>query len=488
MRRSLPVRLRLRRTSVFLAYLAYSFSVSAQSPPPTPGAIWHAPDESSLSAELSTVGGNSPALNATKVYSLAELIDIAEQNNPETRIVWERAKQEADRLGLARAQWYPLVVASVLGLDGRNAVLIGPDFERQDVAYVQPTLSLFYTLLDFGNRRAQVNTAAQTLLAADFVFNDTHTRIIFTVSAAYYQLIGAQGETQAAEAALLNSQAVQDATQDRYDRGLATLPNVLQAKAATAQARYEVAAVRGREKLAHAKLTQALGVAPTVPLVVLGLQDNAPPEMLRESVESAIQRALHQRPDLLSQMAIVHATEQDIKRARSYYLPTVGFSGTADYQYIWGLREGSIPGTAAQGATWLAQLGARWTLFDGRARYNELDRAKSANREAKAQLESLRNQVETDVWIAYSNTETALQQQEAASALLTAAEQSYSAALDSYQSGVQDFLDVLSAQRALAQARSSQVSARTLVLTDIADLLFRTGDLLRTTPAARRTF
>ncbi len=40
-------------------------------------------------------------LDPAHAYSLAELIDIAELNNPRTHIVWERAKQAADRLGIA---------------------------------------------------------------------------------------------------------------------------------------------------------------------------------------------------------------------------------------------------------------------------------------------------------------------------------------------------------------------------------------------------
>ena len=66
------------------------------------------------------------------------------------------------------------------------------------------------------------------------------------------------------------------------------------------------------------------------------------------------------------------------------------------------------------------------------------------------------------------------------SALLQAAEQSYEAALEAYKYGVRNLLDVTAAQRALAQARSSDISARTQVLTSLAELAFRTGDLLNT--------
>ena len=36
-------------------------------------------------------------------YSLAELIDIGERNHPTTRTTWERAKQQAKRLGIEKS-------------------------------------------------------------------------------------------------------------------------------------------------------------------------------------------------------------------------------------------------------------------------------------------------------------------------------------------------------------------------------------------------
>ena len=78
---------------------------------------------------------------------------------------------------------------------------------------------------------------------------------------------------------------------------------------------------------------------------------------------------------------------------------------------------------------------------------------------------------------------TAFRQREAAIALLEAASQSYAAALESYNYGVRSLLDVTAAQRTLAQARSTDVLARTQVLSTLADLAFRTG--MRSNPTRR---
>jgi len=50
-------------------------------------------------------------IDPAKPYRLEELIDIAETNNPRTRIAWEAAKQAANRLGIARSDYYPHLAA-----------------------------------------------------------------------------------------------------------------------------------------------------------------------------------------------------------------------------------------------------------------------------------------------------------------------------------------------------------------------------------------
>ena len=73
---------------------------------------------------------------------------------------------------------------------------------------------------------------------------------------------------------------------------------------------------------------------------------------------------------------------------------------------------------------------------------------------------------------------------DAAAQLLSAAQTSYAAALKSYQLGLRNTVDVVTAQRTLAQALSTDVSARTGLLTELANFSYRTGDLLQS--AARK--
>ena len=415
-----------------------------------------------------------PELDPRHVYSLPELIDFAQAHNPETRAAWESAKQRAAQLGVSRAALFPTLAVAAVAQQTRDRVLFGNAFFLQNISSVLPVLTIYYSILDFG-RRATIETAEANVLAADFSFNNTHRQIIYSVATAFFHLNSAIAQAGAAEATLLNAQTVQSAVEARLNNGLATLPDVLQARSATAQAAYDLETVRGVQRLAHGELADALGVRPTEEFSIESL-NFVPTPALSDSADAFINRALVQRPDLLAQAAQIKGDEAAVRSARAQYFPSVNFSANAGDQYQRGTQPPN-PSVASTGETWLAKFSANWTIFDGRARYNELDRARSAKRQDEAMLAAMKDHIADEVWAAYTNVETSLHRQEAARMLLTASEQSYNAALEAYRYGVRNFLDVVAAQRTLAQARSEQVQSQSEVLANFAQLAFATGDM-----------
>jgi outer membrane protein TolC len=205
------------------------------------------------------------------------------------------------------------------------------------------------------------------------------------------------------------------------------------------------------------------------------------PDQIGESVDAAIDRAFAQRPDLKEQLANLRAANAVIKQARSTYFPSLDFSGNGGLDRQYG-QQGLLPPGYANGEVWDVSLGLKWTLFDGARRQHQAAQARAEKAATQAEIDSLRDDIANQVWAAYSNMKTALRQQQAARALLASTEQSYDAALESYGYGVRSLLDVVAAQKALAQARTEDVSARTQLLLQVANLAFRTGDLISTRP------
>ena len=87
--------------------------------------------------------------------------------------------------------------------------------------------------------------------------------VIFQVMDAYYRLLDSKGQQEAAEANLKNAQTVRQAAEARLQNGLATLPDVLEARSAEAQADYNLQAAVGATEIAHGDLATALGISPT---------------------------------------------------------------------------------------------------------------------------------------------------------------------------------------------------------------------------------
>jgi outer membrane protein len=200
---------------------------------------------------------------------------------------------------------------------------------------------------------------------------------------------------------------------------------------------------------------------------------------LDTDVHEATERSLSLRPEIGEQTAEREAARAEIRAARSAFFPTLQFQGQVGVFRSYG-RQDLFPGvyTGPQGE-WNVNVNLEWDLFDGGRRSNQLAEAHAAEKRAQAQIDQTRDEVEQQVWTAYVSVRTAFYQRDAAAALLAASETSYNAALRSYQLGLRSTVDVVSAQRTLAQARSSDVAARTTLLTGLAGLAYRTGDLLQ---------
>jgi outer membrane protein len=460
---------------IFVMLCAPQVAVSQQAPA-TPDRPW----EGTPKMQPGVPPRHSPVFvpDPLKIYTLPELVDVAEQNNPETRVAWESAKARAAELGISKATLYPTLAALALADTNRSQLFFSPDYFRQTSRTFSPVLVLDYIIFDFGRRSQEVAISRSNLLAANFLFNDTHRKIIFQVMAAYYRVLNGKGQEDAQEAKLKNAQTVQSAAEARLHEGLATLPDVLEARSAAAQADYDLQAAIGATEIAHGDLATALGISPTSKFQVESIQNLTIPQDLTDTVETSIDRALAQRPDLMQQVEQLRAAGAEIKAAKTAYLPTLSFDFNGGLAHIYA-QQNFGPGLYSPNQeTWDAKLSLTWNLFDGFARENRLAKAKADQKQAAAEVDAIRDQVENQVWSAYSTARTALRQQRAAAALLAAASESYNAALQSYNYGVRSQIDVVSAQRALAAARTADVSARTQLLTGIASLAFQTGDLL----------
>jgi outer membrane protein len=427
-------------------------------------------------------------LDPVHPYTLAELIDVAEHHNPSTRTIWERAKQKARELGIAKSSYYPEFEGLAVFGDER---LINPfpeplaprGYVMVEIPVVKPEVTLQYLIFDFGKREGRVDSAKQEKFAAGADVIQVNQALAFHVASAYYQLVTAQERLQATQDTLRTAQTTQDAAENRLNNGLATLPDVLNAQAETAQAAFDEESADGDEKIARVTLTETVGADPSPNIVIDGERSAPLPEKLTMSIDALIDRAMKDRPDLMAQALRIRSAEAGIRAAKAEYKPQIVLSGSAAQTSIWPTADYGVLGSASE-PTWSVELGIRWRIFDGGARKNELLIAESKRRQEQDELTEIHDRATREVWTAYIAFRTALRKHDAAVALLESANASYSSSLEAYKYGVKNLVDVVTAEDQLAKARLSSVSARSELFLQAVNLEFATGNLLRNQPAA----
>src|SRR6266404_1457615 len=490
--------------------LAIAVANARNDPPPSADRTWSPPNLSNYESELAGrrfkngEGSSRVSINPRKVYNLAELIDLAERNNPETRVAWERARYAAGAVGLSESAYYPFLVASAaagydrafspfpsLALDqtkrpslGAVSVTGGGSLVTESQVY-RGELSAKWLLLDFGERSAVVASARERLMIANVGFNATHQKIVFQVTERFYQLGTARQKVLVARSSREAAETVDQAVQARVDNQLATRPELLQAQQQSAQSAFEVEAATGLESDARVALVESIGVLPTVPLNVADLGQRSTSEQTNGSVDELIARALSQRPDLVAKLANVHAKQDEIRRVRAEYYPKVAIDAHVSETEL----DVSVAGSKYFGdakPTYGAFLTVSVPIFDGFGRRHKMEMAEAELRGAESELAGARDGAVREVWKAYTDFKTALRKQDSAAKLVTASQNAFDAVLESYKNGLGTYVEVVTAEKNLTAARSVSHDTQSTIFTAAAALALSTGDLARPSSGVTR--
>jgi outer membrane protein TolC len=407
-------------------------------------------------------------------YDLAQLIEIALANNPQTRGAWERARAAAAAYGASRAAYYPTVtVNSPAGYTRQidelpNATAVSKEW------YAAPTLQLTYRLLDFGRRDADDELARQQLAAANFAFNRELQTVVFTTQRAFYALAAAKAGVSAAEETLKLTKTDHDVAQQRVGLGLATQPELLLSRARVAQADYDLANAQLFVRQGQANLALAIGVAANASFDIESLQSQQVPQSFGREVDQLIAEAVRRRPDLAAQVATLNSRQAGIDRARAAFYPTV--DALASYgEQLWNFQFGGPLTRKPIQPQYTGQLTLSWDLFTGFQRLNQLRQAEAERAAAAAALQAGELSAIAEVWRAYYEFVSTQKKYAYAQALLTASQESYAANLDTYTQGLSTIVELLTAERDLANARFTLIQSTADLLTASAAVAYAMG-------------
>jgi outer membrane protein len=422
-------------------------------------------------------------------YTLTELIDIAERENPETRVAWQRARNAAISAGVAASTYLPVITAHVLGAyQGATGSNSSFGFNVQNSGNLfgsAETVSLAWLLFDFGGRRNIIDSARKLSSVSNIGFTGAHQRVIYAVSIAYYTYVAAVQRHRTAVEALTNANEVEAAAEARYNHGEGTVIETAETRNLTAQAQLTVVNAQGAEEQAYAALLAAMGISPLTIIQIAPVEHHRFSREDLGPVDEIVQDALSRRPDVLEAYNTVQAGRASVKAAQAQNRPKIFLAGTGAYlsgqiglTAIPGIGE-QLPTLNITGNQWngTVLLGVSIPIFDAHRRANVIQQAKNDEDKAAATLDQVRLNAAREIVSAQISLRTSLAANDAAAVLRTTAQTSYDAALDSYKQGVGTVTVAVEAETHLFEARLAESDAYTSALSAAATLAYAMGQL-----------
>lgn len=456
-----------------------------------------------------------PSIDAKHVHSLPELIDIGQSTNPATRASWERARQAALAVGMAKATYLPIISADALvgyerasqgtpGLQLSSATQPGIDITQNGLPSalvipsgtitaqgreLLPSLTMKWLLFDFGAREATVDAAKQLSLAANVLFNGSHQKLIHDIAAGFYRYTGTRAHLAIARTSLANSNVLLEAAMARRKRGVATTIEVAQVRQQVAQAKLGVIQAEGAVRDSYRSLLEAMGVSPTLQIVVEDVSGRRLPKAPNLDIDRLIDVALRRRPDVQAAFARLKADQAAVDRARADIAPKIALIGNANKNYgTYTITDSRLPigvseTTGATNASIL--LAVTVPIFDGGVRDAQVKAAQSRASAAADELTQLQGNAAKQIVVAYDTLRTSLASHIAATELVSAASITHKAAVEYYANGIGTLSDALAAQNALLQARLAKAKAHSDALVSAVNIAFAVGVLTNSEAAGR---
>lgn len=380
-----------------------------------------------------------PAIDSAQPMTLADVVNMALCNNPQTRQSWANARSQAAQVGISTSTYLPSVSASVSGDRSSNATTAR-----------SAGLTLSYLLFDFGGRAAGRENAQQLLAAANASSDSTVQTVFLNVVQGYYNTLAAQAALAAASKSEEAAELSHAAAAARYQAGTATPADKLSAQTAWSQARLNRINAEGTLNKSRGTLANTMGLQANQAVSLAEEQNLPPAPAFEQNIQVLIEQARRQRPDLLAAEAQIRAAEAGVAAAEAAGKPSLSLVASGSRRDSAGLTSNA------------SSVGVSLSvpLFSGYAPTYRIRAAEAQLESSKANAKKLSNQVALDVWNAYHTLLTATESVRTSNDLLASAEQSERVALGRYQAGVGSMLDVLNAQSTLAVARQQHIQAR----------------------------
>ncbi len=281
-----------------------------------------------------------------------------------------------------------------------------------------------------------------------------HSTIDRTLTA-YYAIVKAAERIGAVKAELVNQSELLEIMKMRFELGMATRLDTLQAAVTRANIVPRLSIAEANLRNEGSRLNALMGRRPEVPLSIANFQSV---EEVTINDEVALELA-QRRPDLEASGLFIDILAKNRQAQRSDNLPYLTVFGS--YGYV-GNEYDNVFDTGHD--SWRASVALNIPVFDGMSARGRVAETNAQIRRNEAELSGRRREVQVEVLEILANMRMARQVLDAAVLNLERSEEVLGESLLMLQMGKINYLDVLVSESNRAEAHSNVIDARYEVL------------------------
>ncbi len=397
------------------------------------------------------------AADSPQPLSLAQCIQEALDRSPDVAAARDLVDAAAEGVKMSHAGYLPQISTGTSYTRQTDNFGAGPgDTPVQEQlfykgeslapqAYYHGGLNLSQTLLDFGRRKGAVQVSQAQLQAAQHNLTLVRDQVAYNVRTAYYTEIAARETLGVEQAAFNNVQQHLGQSVEFHNNGTVPDINVTAGELAVANAKLGLRQAQENLKVSQAQLATAMGIpVEQAPEPVGTLNEMAP----QPSYDELLREADQNRADLLAQLDQIRAALGNELAAKGATRPDIVLSAFFDFQnlkwpLVWNWSLGQL----------LAQ-----SIFSGGANSARLRQTRAEEAAARNNLDSLRLQVQQQVFVALSNLKLAHEQIVNAQEADRFARQNLALAEGQYHVGVSNIVELNDAQTQATDAELQLVA------------------------------
>jgi outer membrane protein len=318
-------------------------------------------------------------------------------------------------------------------------------------------VKLVQSLYEGGRILSALRVARLTKERSLLEYQTAVANTVVEVEVAYYDVLLAVQQITVQEASVeLLTRELSDTTR-RYDAGTVPRFNVLRAEVELANARPKLIRARNSYRIAKDSMVNQLGFSvpkETIEDIPLTLAGKLEAEPYKIELPRAIALALERRTELGALRKTQALLNEDIVHAKSTYKPSLqAFGGYDVHNSMLSMDIGD------EKYGFMAGVQMTWNLFDGWRTKGQVKTATALYERAGVELDDTGRNIELQVRTAHSNFIEADEVLKSQEKVQEQAEEAVRLARARSEAGTGTQLDVLSAQTALTEARTTQIQA-----------------------------